>query len=91
MTLTAKSILLVCVATFIPVATGCTGLNKQADESTSPTNSTLTKWMPWKKDKGEEPEPYPNPVKLAAIWTPDTLVQTGRTPTRGFGGAFVLL
>jgi hypothetical protein len=39
-----------------------------------------------KKKKNEKPEPYPNPVKIAATWTPDTLVQTGRTPTRGFGG-----
>ncbi|MEM6689131.1 MAG: hypothetical protein AAF664_06865, partial [Planctomycetota bacterium] len=31
-------------------------------------------------------EPYPFPTKIAATWTPDTLVQTGRTPTRGFGG-----
>ncbi len=38
------------------------------------------------KKKNQEPEPYPNPVKIAATWTPDTLVQTGRTPTRGFGG-----
>lgn len=44
--------------------------------------------MPWvSKDKSDsQPEPYPNPVKLAATWTPDTLVQVGRTPTRGFGG-----
>lgn len=34
----------------------------------------------------EQPEPYPNPVKLLTTWTPDTLLQTGRTPTRGFGG-----
>ena len=39
-----------------------------------------------KKNADETPEPYPNPVKMAATWTPDTLVQTGRTPTRGFGG-----
>ena len=39
-----------------------------------------------KKKTSEMPEPYPNPVKIAATWTPDTLVQTGRTPTRGFGG-----
>lgn len=38
------------------------------------------------KDKDEKPEPYPNPVKVAATWTPDTLIQSGRTPTRGFGG-----
>jgi len=41
--------------------------------------------MPWSK-KDKPPEPYPNPAKMAATWTPDTLVQTGRTPTRGFGG-----
>ena len=39
-----------------------------------------------KKKKDGPPEPYPNPVKIAATWTPDTLIQTGRTPTRGFGG-----
>ena len=32
------------------------------------------------------PEPYPNPVRLATTWTADTLMQSGRTPTRGFGG-----
>lgn len=42
--------------------------------------------MPWAKNKDEAPEPYPNPVKIAATWTPDSLVQSGRTPTRGFGG-----
>jgi len=41
--------------------------------------------MPWSK-KDKPPKPYPNPVKMAVTWTPDTLVQTGRTPTRGFGG-----
>lgn len=41
--------------------------------------------MPWSK-KDKKPEPYPNPARMAATWTPDTLVQTGRTPTRGFGG-----
>lgn len=39
-----------------------------------------------KKKSDEAPQPYPNPVKMAATWTPDTLVQSGRTPTRGFGG-----
>ncbi len=42
--------------------------------------------MPWAADKDAPPEPYPNPVKIATTWTPDVLVQTGRTPTRGFGG-----
>lgn len=41
--------------------------------------------MPWSK-KEKPPKPYPNPVKMAVTWTPDTLVQSGRTPTRGFGG-----
>lgn len=41
--------------------------------------------MPWSK-KDKPPKPYPNPTKLAVTWTPDTLVQSGRTPTRGFGG-----
>lgn len=41
--------------------------------------------MPWSK-KDKVPEPYPNPTKMAVTWTPDTLVQSGRTPTRGFGG-----
>jgi len=55
---------------------GCTGLGKKSP----------SEWkMPWSK-KDKPPEPYPNPVKMAATWTPDTLVQTGRTPTRGFGG-----
>lgn len=39
-----------------------------------------------KKNADENPEPYPNPAKMAVTWTPDTLVQSGRTPTRGFGG-----
>ena len=42
--------------------------------------------MPWASKKEEAPVPYPNPVKIAATWTPDSLVQSGRTPTRGFGG-----
>lgn len=36
--------------------------------------------------KEEPPEPYPNPVKMATTWTPDTLTTVGKTPTRGFGG-----
>ncbi len=42
--------------------------------------------MPWAKKSDGVPKPYPNPVKIAATWTPDSLVQMGRTPTRGFGG-----
>ncbi len=42
--------------------------------------------IPFVGNKDRMPEPYPNPVKLAVTWTPDTIIQTGRTPTRGFGG-----
>lgn len=73
---------------FTVLATGCA----------SPTTRTDTKlaqffdapeWVkkaPWTKGKDSPPEPYPGPVKMAVTWTPDVLVQTGRTPTRGFGG-----
>jgi hypothetical protein len=64
----------------IATTTGCAGLI--GDKS---TGKPLSKRMPWSKDK-DKPEPYPNPTRIAATWTPDTLVQTGRTPTRGFGG-----
>jgi len=67
------------VVTLVP-SIGCTGLLGK-DKSGKP----LSKRMPWSKDK-DKPEPYPNPTRMAATWTPDTLVQTGRTPTRGFGG-----
>jgi hypothetical protein len=56
--------------------------DKAAD---STKKSSLASKLPWAK-KDDKPEPYPNPVKMAVTWTPDTLVQTGRTPTRGFGG-----
>ncbi|MEM9368504.1 MAG: hypothetical protein AAGD07_21120 [Planctomycetota bacterium] len=49
------------------------------------SESRLAKILPWARNQSDEPEPYPNPVKLAASWTPDTLTQPGRTPTRGFG------
>jgi hypothetical protein len=42
--------------------------------------------IPFVGRKDKTPEPYPNPVKLAVTWTPDTIIQTGQTPTRGFGG-----
>ncbi len=38
-----------------------------------------------RKDPNAPPKPYPNPVKMAVTWSPDTLTQVGRTPTRGFG------
>jgi hypothetical protein len=53
-------------------------------DSAAPKKSLLDR-MPWaKKDKA--PEPYPNPAKLAAVWSTESLTQVGRVPTRGFGG-----
>ena len=75
------------VATLIMFSSvGCATMsaNKAGDDSKS---VSLMDRMPWaNKDSDKKPEPYPNPAKLAATWTPDTLMQTGRTPTRGFGG-----
>ncbi len=66
---------------------GCATLSGGKETSTnSESKKSLLERMPWAKDKDEAPEPYPNPVKIAATWTPDTLMQSGRTPTRGFGG-----
>lgn len=49
-------------------------------------DSSFLDSIPFVGKKDGMPEPYPNPVKLAVTWTPDTIIQTGRTPTRGFGG-----
>ena len=62
---------------------GCSTLPKS--QTAKPEGKSFLDRMPWNK-KETAPEPYPNPMKVAATWTPDTLVQTGRTPTRGFGG-----
>jgi len=64
---------------------GCASFSggKPGSSAKSEKKSLLAR-MPWSKDKA--PEPYPAPVKIAATWTPDTLVQSGHTPTRGFGG-----
>lgn len=67
--------LLIFVVAMCPVLSGC---------STTPKADSWSAKMPWNKKK--EPKPYPNPVKMAVTWTPDILVQPGRTPTRGFGG-----
>ncbi|MCO8120932.1 hypothetical protein NHH03_04220 [Stieleria sp. TO1_6] len=70
------------------VAGGCTSPATQTDKKIGKFFDApeWTKPASWRKSKDELPEPYPNPVKLAATWTPDTLVQSGRVPTRGFGG-----
>lgn len=68
-----------------------TGCAAWAPEETTKSKGALetkttSKWkLPWSK-KDEKPVPYPNPARMAVTWTPDTLVQSGRTPTRGFGG-----
>lgn len=70
------------------VSVGCSSATTRTDKKLANFFET-PKWMtkaPWSKSGEEPPEPYPNPVKLAATWTPDVLVQSGRTPTRGFGG-----
>ncbi|MCM2374410.1 hypothetical protein [Aporhodopirellula aestuarii] len=65
---------------------GCSTFQKKDDSVVSPKPpKSLAERMPWAKSKSDQPEPYPNPVKLASTWTPDTLTQAGRVPTRGFG------
>lgn len=68
------------VACLLP---GCSTFQK--DKSSSSSKSLMER-MPWaKNDPNKAPEPYPNPVKLATVWSPETLTQAGRVPTRGFG------
>lgn len=76
----------VCLTCIVPAA-GCAGFSPQSKStSTASADKAASKWkMPWSK-KDDEPQPYPNPTKLAATWTPDTYMQAGSTPTRGFGG-----
>lgn len=64
------------------LGTGCAVFPKDSDQPRKP----FSQRMPWSKsDKDKPPKPYPNPVKLAAVWSPETLTQAGRVPTRGFG------
>lgn len=68
--------------------TGCAAWGTQDSKKSKGALETKTasKWkLPWSK-KDDKPVPYPNPARMAVTWTPDTLVQSGRTPTRGFGG-----
>jgi hypothetical protein len=68
-----------CVVTSCIMLVGC--------QTTNGDKRTLRERLPFiGKKKEEKPEPYPNPVKMVTTWTPDTLIQSGRTPTRGFGG-----
>ncbi|MCC9644380.1 hypothetical protein LOC71_19070 [Rhodopirellula sp. JC740] len=61
---------------------GCASMTKS--DSETPKKSLMER-MPWAK-KETAPEPYPNPAKLAAVWSTESLTQVGRVPTRGFGG-----
>lgn len=72
----------VLVCSIASMVTGCSSLTKRAPNG---ENRFFDK-MPWVDDTDRVPEPYPNPVKLAVTWSPDTLTQSGRVPTRGFGG-----
>ncbi|TWU57752.1 hypothetical protein Poly59_06610 [Rubripirellula reticaptiva] len=75
------------IALMISVSSvGCSTFQKKSDKTSKASKSMFDR-LPFVGDKSDKtPDPYPNPVKMAATWAPDTLVQTGRTPTRGFGG-----
>ncbi len=49
-------------------------------------DESLWSKLPFVGKKDDTPVPYPDPAQMAATWSPDTLTQTGRVPTRGFGG-----
>lgn len=74
------------IATASLLALGSVGCVTVPENGPAPKSKSFLERMPWASKKDKLPEPYPNPVKIAATWTPDTLVQIGRTPTRGFGG-----
>ncbi|KAA5545292.1 hypothetical protein FYK55_06450 [Roseiconus nitratireducens] len=79
---------LACLAGVAVLAIGCTSPTNRSDSKLADFFKT-PEWRmkaPWSKKEPSAPEPYPGPVKLAVTWTPDVLVQTGRKPTRGFGG-----
>ncbi len=69
---------LVCLA--VVFISGCASMTHKQDGK----RTKFGKVLPWTKDRA--PDPYPNPARMATTWTPDTLLQAGRTPTRGFGG-----
>lgn len=85
MKITCQQFAVMFASTLFLASVGCSTLAKN-QQSKGDKKSFLDR-MSWKMGVGDDqPEPYPNPVKIAATWTPDTLVQTARTPTRGFGG-----
>lgn len=87
-TISSKAVLVAVLAAGSLVASGCTAPTSRTDAKLMNFFKT-PEWIKkssWSKGDNEPPTPYPGPVKMAATWTPDVLVQTGRTPTRGFGG-----
>ncbi len=70
---------------FVVALTGCSTFKTNDSLIEDRPSKSIFDHLPWSKNKDGPPEPYPNPVKLAATWTPDTLTQVGRVPTRGFG------
>ena len=86
MTQSLKSIAIVSVVVLsTSILSGCSTFQKKKSDS-DPSSKSLMERMPWaKSDKDAAPEPYPNPVKLATVWSPETLSQAGRVTTRGFG------
>ena len=85
-----RQITLGLTAALVGASTGCvtTPETDLLDKDVTDPKPSFLNRLPWvgDDDSDGQPEPYPNPVKLAATWTPDTLIQAGRTPTRGFGG-----
>jgi hypothetical protein len=69
----SSSIVWLLLLACIASGSGCATLTLEGDK---------LRW-PWQKEKDE---PYPNPVKMAVMWTPERMVQPGKRPTRGFGG-----
>lgn len=89
MRVTRKQFTIAVASLLAGVSVGCvtTSDGMLVRKPVSEKQPSLLERMPFVgKKKDNIPEPYPNPVKIAATWTPDTLVQVGRTPTRGFGG-----
>lgn len=84
----AKAMAVAVLAAGSLTAIGCTTPTTR-EGSQLAKHFTTPNWLkkaPWSKATDQPPTPYPGPVKLASTWTPDVLIQTGRTPTRGFGG-----
>lgn len=86
-TRSTRAILATVLAAGALTAGGCTTPTTRGNATLSDAFEKPT-WLkvPWSNSKDSQPKPYPNPVKVASTWSPDVLMQTGKTPTRGFGG-----